>query len=297
MADTKIICSRCGKSKKLADYYSSNSPIHIYNKKIPICKKCLLEIVDPEDVRSVANTLRMIDRPFISDLYDASAEEAHRRGSNIFQIYMKNVVMHQHKEKNWDDSAFEAQITSKKDTTSNNYVDSGYSESKWGVGYTQQEYAYFEKKYDTLKNHYPEKTSMHTEALLTYIRYRVKEELATARGDIKEAKEWGGLASSAAKDAKINPSQLSQADLTGGLDTIGQLVRAVEQSEDIIPVLPTFKSKPKDKPDFTIWSYINYARDLEGKPLVDYKDVYDFYNQRIEEYESEFGQLEKGEEQ
>lgn len=44
---------------------------------------------------------------------------------------------------------------------------------------------------------------MHTEALLTYIRYRGKEEMATARGDVGEAQKWGGLADKASERAKL----------------------------------------------------------------------------------------------
>lgn len=126
---------------------------------------------------------------------------------------------------------------------------------------------------------------MHTEALLTYIRYRVKEEIATARDDMKSAKEWGQLAQKAAQDAKINPSQLSKSDLSDGLDTFGQLVRSVEQAVDIIPILPVFKERPQDKVDFTIWCYINYIRDLKGLPLAEYEDIYRFYDERKKEYE------------
>jgi hypothetical protein len=137
-----------------------------------------------------------------------------------------------------------------------------------------------------LKNNYQEKTAMHTEALLTYIRYRVKEEISTAKNDMKSAKEWGQLAQKAAQDAKINPSQLSKSDLSDGLDTFGQLVRTVEQAVDIIPILPKFKEKPQDKPDFTLWCYVNYVRDLKGLPLVPYQDIYKFYDQRKKDYES-----------
>ena len=61
---------------------------------------------------------------------------------------------------------------------------------KWGIGYSDKELYSFEKKYDMLKESYSQKTAMHTEALLTYIRYRVKEELATAEGNVTEARQW-----------------------------------------------------------------------------------------------------------
>lgn len=293
MAETLLQCSVCGKEKRLTEYYNTSSPIHVYHGKLSACKDCLSSMVDMNDARSLMDTMRMVDKPFLINEYEGSLE----KDANQFGEYMRRLAMRQNRDKSWDDSEFGdkeiKKVVTVEDSGSNEYIDLDYLENKWGSGYTEQEYQYFEKKYNTLKHNYPEKTSMHTEALLTYIRYRVKEELATSRGEVKEAKEWGNLASKAAQDAKINPSQLSQSDLTGGLDTVGQLVRAVEQVEDIIPVLPQFKSSPKDKPDFAIWSYINYARDLEGKSLVKYEDVYRFYEDRKKEYEDEFGKVDE----
>ena len=125
---------------------------------------------------------------------------------------------------------------------------------------------------------------MHTEALVTYVRYKVKEEMAVAAGKPTEAKTWGELAMKQADKAKINPNQLSKADLQGGLSTIGEIAQAVEQNIDIIPILPQFRYRPNDAVDFCIWNYINYARNLEGKPLVEYKDVYKFYDKMREDY-------------
>src|SRR5690606_34225780 len=110
------------------------------------------------------------------------------------------------------------------------------------------------------------------------------------KGDVKDAKDWGALAQKAAQDAKINPSQLSKSDLTDGLDTFGQLVRTVEQAVDIIPILPVFKERPQDKVDFTLLCYINYVRDLKGLPLVEYEEIYKFYEQRKKDYEQAEGE-------
>ena len=140
-----------------------------------------------------------------------------------------------------------------------------------------------------LKNNYKEKTNLHTEALLNYIRYRVKEEIATAKGDVKEAKEWGELANKAATSAKINPSQLSKADLSDGLSTFSELSQAVEKEVDIIPILPRFKYRPNDALDFNIWCYVNYIRDLGGLPPCNYEDVYSFYDRRKEDYIKQYG--------
>jgi hypothetical protein len=175
----------------------------------------------------------------------------------------------------------------KKEELTPEYI--SYLEDKWGFGYKIEELIAFEKKYQFLKNNYPEKTSMHTEALLKYIRYSVKEEMATAQGNVSDAKSWGQLAKDAATAAKINPSQLSASDLTGGLNSFSELIKAAEQVVDIIPILPQFKYRPNDALDFVIWCYVNYVRDLKGLPLCEYEDIYEFYDRRKKEYIDQYG--------
>ena len=282
-------CIKCGRMISESNFYQCNSPL-FPDGRFHICRHCLANMFEesdqPYDLALII--LHSMNKPFLGDVW---------KSSNDFGDYMRQInSLPQYRNLTWRHSKFlDSQEDFLKDNQdSKGYIDLDALEAKWGVGYSPEEYQLFERKYNMLKHNYPEKTSMHTEALLTYIRYRVKEELATARGDVKDAEAWGKLASKAAQDAKINPSQLSQSDLTGGLNTVGELVRAVEQVEDIIPILPKFKSRPQDKVDFAIWCYINYARDLEGKPLVDYEDVYRFYEERKKEYEKEFGNLEDG---
>ena len=161
--------------------------------------------------------------------------------------------------------------------------------NRFGQGYTRTEYKAMVEKYDFLSQSYPDLTNLHTEALVTYIRYKVKEEFATAAGAIDEAEKWATLATKAADKAKLNPSQLSQNDLQGGLNSFSELMMAIEQSVDIIPILPQFKYRPNDAVDFTIWCYVNYIRKTEGKPLCEYEDVYHFYDKRKAEYISQYG--------
>jgi len=158
------------------------------------------------------------------------------------------------------------------------------------LGLEESDNVYFvEESYASLKNNYKETTNLHTEALLNYIRYRVKEEISTALGNVKDAKDWGELANKAATSAKINPSQLSKADLSEGLSTFSELSQAIEKEIDIIPILPRFKFRPNDALDFNIWCYVNYMRDLAGLPPCQYQDVYAFYDRRKEDYVAQYG--------
>jgi hypothetical protein len=282
----KKTCLKCDTDKKPTDFFLSNSDLHS-DGRYPVCKLCLKENLDIDNLKSVQDLLTQINRPFLMDLWISSVDEGNKTNKDAFGLYMKNVQFN-FKNLTWKDSVFEIQHV-KENINVNEILKNEITDDlihKWGIGYDKDEYLAFERKYNMLKNNYQEKTAMHTEALLTYIRYRVKEEISTAKNDMKSAKEWGQLAQKAAQDAKINPSQLSKSDLSDGLDTFGQLVRTVEQAVDIIPILPKFKEKPQDKPDFTLWCYVNYVRDLKGLPLVPYQDIYKFYDQRKKDYES-----------
>ena len=159
----------------------------------------------------------------------------------------------------------------------------------FGEGYTKSEYRQMQKKYDTLKINYPMKTSLHQEALATYVRFKVKEEMATAAGNVGEAKEWNKAAQEAADKGRISPKSLTQADLQGGLNSFCELFKVVEQAVDIIPILPRFKYRPNDAIDFNIWCYVNYIRNLEGKPECEYADVYRFYDEKKSQYIKQYG--------
>jgi hypothetical protein len=270
----------------MTDFFLSNSDLHA-DSRYPVCKQCLKENLDINNLNSVQEILMNLNRPFLMDLWLSSVDESNRTKREPFGMYIKNVQLN-YKNLTWKDSVFEIQHVKesiKVDEILKNEITDDLIE-KWGIGYEKDEYLAFERKYNMLKNNYQEKTAMHTEALLTYIRYRVKEEISTAKNDMKAAKEWGQLAQKAAQDAKINPSQLSKSDLSDGLDTFGQLVRTVEQAVDIIPILPVFKERPQDKVDFTLWCYVNYVRDLKGLPIVPYEDIYKFYDQRKKDYET-----------
>ena len=159
----------------------------------------------------------------------------------------------------------------------------------FGDGFEDFEYKKMHKKYEKLKLNYTLQTNLHQEALATYVRFKVKEEIATARGDVDEAKKWYDAAQNAAASGKLTPKQLSEADLQGGINSFSEIFKAVEQAVDIIPILPRFKYRPNDALDFNIWCYINYARDLQGLPQCDYEDVYNFYDRKKEEYLEQYG--------
>ncbi|MGG3892028.1 hypothetical protein [Metabacillus fastidiosus] len=280
-------CLKCEDPKALTNFYMSSSELHT-DKKYPICKSCLKETISIDDEESVKDMLMNMNKPFIHDLWSSSVDEGTRTNKDPIGLYLKNVFLN-HKKLTWKDSIFnnikeiELNNTIKETPQDSNFITDEILD-KWGFGYTNDEYRQFERKYNKLINNYGEKTALHTEGLITYIRYRVKEEIATAKGEVKEAKEWGQLASKAAQDAKINVSQLSKSDISGGVDVLSQMFEAVENEISVIPLLPKIMEQPYDDADLIIWATINYNRRLEDKPPTTYRDIWNFYDDMLQEH-------------
>lgn len=306
MGQEKIYyCIGCGKTHDRGEFYKSYNLDH-KNGVYPFCKQYIKKEVYRKDgsinVEKFKNLLMQMDAPFLIDEFEGALEEK----SETIGRYFVRIAMVQNRGLTWKDSTSEKIENNKINNTDNEESNTTYKkatdltdkeiselEEKWGFGYDLDEYILFEKKWSKLIDNYGRKTAMHVEGLKTYIRFRVKEELATASGNVKEAKEWGQLASKAATDAKINVSQLSKSDISGGIDVLPQLFEAVESEVGIIPQLPKLLEQPYDDADIIIWCNTNYIRRLEGKPRVSYRDVWNFYDEMLEEYCKQQGMSKK----
>ena len=251
-----------------------------------------------------------------------SDEEVKYHGREILQAYFRQIATRQDRARSYSDSERDNFIhdrsnrpVSEKNKISKEYTDiktelSGKSKISnkkifkeneesfevtqeildlFGEGYSLIEYKNMYKKYLEMRDTYVIQTNIHKEALLTYVRFKVKEELATASGDVEEARKWYGAAQDAATKAKLTPQQLSKADLQGGITNFSDIFKAVEESNERIPIFPEFKYRPNDAVDFIIWCYINYERNLNNMPEVPYSDIYKFYDEKKQEYIDMYG--------
>lgn len=309
----------------LGDFYLSKNPMH-KDGKLPWCKNCIKRLslnqsgeIDEEKFKSV---LRQIDRPYYKDVLQSGIrqykkehsyiedEDIKYHGEDIIGLYFKNLnTLRQVANKSYGDSEKEGfvrkqgvQATSVNigNTVKQTVKDKHYSsiedfevteeiKSLFGDGYDTLEYKKMFDKYEKLKINYTLQTNIHQEALATYVRFKVKEEDATAKGNVDEAKKWYDAAQNAAEKAKLTPKQLTKADLDSGVNSVSELTKAVEQAVDVIKIMPQFKYRPNDAPDFNIWCYVDYERKLNDQPPVSYEDVYSFYDKRREEYISQNG--------
>lgn len=173
--------------------------------------------------------------------------------------------------------------------------------NKWGVGFTTDEYARMEKLFDELAKFKSKKNVIQTNALIEYVRLKIKLDDAVGKGDLKEIEKWQKLTDSAAKNAGVRLDQLTAEDMGEGIDSWTTLVELVEEYDSVIPIMPKVKKMPYDDIDFIIWEVVNYCRRLMELPEVDYKDVWNYIDERFLEEMKRRGyttkQIEKEKEQ
>lgn len=160
--------------------------------------------------------------------------------------------------------------------------------ARFGEGFTRFQYKQFEKKYKRLSKSYPNYSSLHEEALVLYVRYRVLEEEAISNGDVDSAEKWGGLANKAATAAKLNPSQIKNDEETTQF-SFSEFAASVEKAADVIQVLPRFKYEALDSVDFCIYAIAQWVCGVLGKPCSSYEDIYKFYDNARDEYIEQYG--------
>lgn len=308
-------CCQCGGfySVDQNHYWQSTSPRHsgnlalsritpkgkdVYYEErpyVPYCKRCLFENFNVEDMKQVMDLLSLIDIPYKADLWKSMMKENNAKTPEGAVGKYKTSVMLAYKNERFSDSDdFNLNEDIREDFTDpkNTKISKRKLkelEDKWGFGYTHEEYLNFERKYEKMSPGYTEKTALHTERFLDYIVKKVKEEMAVAEGNVSDAAKYETMAKNAAQAAKINVSQLSKSDITGGVDLLPQLVEAVEEKLSLIPIMPKLKAVPYDDVDMNIYALVNYYRRLEDKPPIQYKDVWSFYDKFMYEHFSDQG--------
>lgn len=280
-------CSMCGENKRLTDFYKSYSPLDKLDERMRVCKVCVKSNVNIKNLDAVKSMLRMLDKPFNINLWESALNKP-----DVIGEYFKLINTKDFRNDTWEQSIFsvegkdiQIELPNELNVHLNDPELLEDLKEKYGHGYPDEEYILFEKKFNNLKPSFQLPTTMHEEYLREYCVNKVKETIAKAKGEFKEAKEWAAMAKEAAEAGKLKPSQMSKADLSQGLDGFGQLARMVEEHQDIIGLLPKFVQQPKDKVDVTLWMYVNYVRDLKGMPDAKYEEIYEFYEERRKDYE------------
>lgn len=302
MVCTKSTCSHRGDPQPVTEFYKTNTET---GSRYHICKTCVGAMINAEELETVYPVLRDLNIAFDGKLWFENMSKRDINKANAFGSYLKRMNLstmksvgfkdEQKLEKEDERTLIEqmhermageqvlGEVKKAKDEVTSEMM------SFWGVEWKEEDYPLLQDLYDKLKLSYPGATSLHVAALKNYVGSNVRYTQALQKNDVGEAGKWSTIMNAAANAAKITPKQLTKADLQGGLNSFSELILAVEQAIDVIPILPKYMHQPRDIPDFILWSYIDYECASAGKASPSYRDIYSFYEQRVKNYINETG--------
>jgi hypothetical protein len=169
----------------------------------------------------------------------------------------------------------------------NNNMDINDLKIKWGMDYKDEDLIKFELKYKELRKNYEIKTASHDEFLKHACVASVKATQCIAKDDPDGTKTWMSIFKDMTNAGKLQPSQMSKADLSGGLNNFGEFWKSLEDAKNVIEILPEFKKQPRDDADFVLYCNIQYMRRVLGLPDIKYDEIWKFYEELAEQFNIE----------
>ena len=176
---TIIKCESCKKELVENNFYNSNSPL-FPSGKVNICKKCILDMVNYDDMNSVYRMLQSLDIPFLYDYWDKSVE---KNPHNPFGNYIRMAnSLKQFNGLRYCDSSFDSSGGFEKDKSksenthskTNKCSDELIYSDEWRGSYSSSDLDYLDSYYKDLKSDFKIVTRNHKD----YARKIAKASLA-----------------------------------------------------------------------------------------------------------------------
>ena len=211
--ESKYLECKCethkGKKKIIeSNFYNSNSPL-FGDGKVPICKKCIKEMIDYENMESIYKVLRLMDLPFDYKTWDRMVE---KNPKNPFGNYVRQInSLPQFEGLRWENSSFDSSENSKLSLDNDKVVKLIRSE-EWRGSYSESDLKYLNDYYSDLNRDFKIVTRNHKD----YARKIAKASLAMDK----------------AYDDMINGVQGSDTRYKNLKDTFDQLSKSAQFAED-----------------------------------------------------------------
>lgn len=244
----KKCCTNCGTSKRLSEnFYLSNNKFE-KDGRMNVCKSCIKKGINLNDLSSVLNILKMMNRPFLQDQWASAINEAKRKNSDdYFGVYIKTLLFN-FKDWTWSDNGTES-IEEHPSEPSPELVDidDDYIEELhryWGKGYTTEEYQYLEEEKIKLMSSF-ECPDYGMEMIMRDICFiNLSIERSRREKNANASKEITNLIktrSDLMNDAKMKPIQATGSEANDQM-TFGVLIKKWE-NEKPIPQMPDDEMK------------------------------------------------------
>lgn len=259
----------CGRTRAMTMFYNTNSKFYP-DGKLNICKDCLKDMVDVDNLDSVLDMLRTIDKPFIDFLWDKAKESTnHTMGE-----YLKLVnSLPQYRDLGWNDGvkASKPQPQAAPQPTPQSSEIPVEWVIKWGEWESRNDYLYLEDLYDKMKLSYRIETASHEDYLINICMVSLMMKKAIRAGDIDAHKKLSDTYDKLNKSAKFTAVQRTSADAAGGLNSFSEwFMRLEKEQADNGKFIPKFHhDEPMDVVDATLEDLKRWTKQtIMGDPNI-----------------------------
>ncbi len=279
-------CSSCKKSKSTTFFFKVDSPM-FPDGMINICRDCVREQVDIEDIEQVIGFLRQIDKPFFQEYWDKALEsKSHPLGEYIRKV---NSLPHV-KNKTFNNSdgiegvgKVDLQSAKTPDTIENVkgevIVYSDELVDKWGIGYKKNEYLQMEKFYQDMRLTHEIHTPVHVNKLKELAYLTIEQSRLRNERDMANYVKLAKTIDDMEKSAGFRPVDRQGIDDATGIRSFSQIWEEVEKRGWRKPPKETYD---EDMIDAMIISLANYYHRLVGREIL--RDIPDEIKNELDEF-------------
>lgn len=273
---TKQVCAQCEKDKVLTEYYSTKDTFFFPNSRIPVCKTCLISAWENEEIDGFElfkNTLRIINKPLIDDLYKGAPRDYIRQINSLSQ----------YKEYTFEDTdtfverrSIQSEKKIKVTTLTEDELEDLQDFFGRSKDYEERDYIYLQSEYEDYLNRY-EVDSKTLENLI--------KEICLTQLDIRKKRERGDKVDAQQKTLQdlLGSSNLKPVQETGNqaveAETFGTLIKRWETTRPIPEPLDEWKKNDKVGKYLRVWftGHLMRMMGLENKHDDEYWEEVNSY--------------------
>jgi hypothetical protein len=239
LASAKKTCLHCAKEYAVSSFYAHRNPL--INEKFGICKKCVRENIDLNDMDTLDNFLQTMDIPYLKDFW----KQANEASTETIGTYLKNLSLKQNRDLRYKDSDEISGKTNQAELTEIDYEDFEVTPAiirRWGRNLEVEDYIFLEEEFENLGGYEAENT-IQERLFKNMARTQWMANKALEEQDTNKYEKMMKTLSTLMNDANVKPVQVKSASEDGGLKSWGEWVKKIEETEPITEDLGEFEPK------------------------------------------------------
>lgn len=275
--DNTKTCTRCNRTLKMFNFYTTDSELY-HDGYVSLCKHCLKDMTDENQLETVYRTLQVIDKPFLKNVWKKAKESK----NNTFGEYMRMISsLHQYRNLTFASSIFENEeervqedefVVEESEVTDEELeeieADIGTIKvnkelkAKWG-NYTNSQIIQMERTYQDMILANDISTPQHRKQLQFYCKLSMLMDKALLENDIGTFEKLSRQFDVLIKSSGFRPIDRKSSDEATGMRNFSTIFQEVERS-GFVPPMDVTLVENQDIVDRTIFYYANYVRKLIG---------------------------------